>query len=259
MKTLQVINWNIKFTGYRKKKFEFLFSLTKEDYCIILQEVTPDIFSQIEKEYGATHSLAYSLDYRKPGMFDSSARELGVLILCSKNISIQESGVVERNVFPDRTIWATIEWEGRELKVLGLHSITGCGYHRAKSAQYDTFAEFIEDYRPDIIGIDANEPKEDGLDVEQMMFYNNGNGARCFFRGVKRIGLVDAYIEGNAITEYVQGEYLTPSCYVRRKGAVRYDFLFVRKNFKVLTCKYLYEEALEVESDHALIVAELSI
>ena len=90
MKTLQVISWNIKFTGYRKKKFEFLFSRTQEDYCIILQEVTPDIFSQIEKEYGATHSLAYSLDYRKPGMFDSSARELGVLILCSKNISIKE-------------------------------------------------------------------------------------------------------------------------------------------------------------------------
>ena len=35
------------------------------------------------------------------------------------------------------------------------------------------------------------------LFVEEMVFYDNGNGARCFFRGVKRIGLLDAYIVAN--------------------------------------------------------------
>ena len=108
--------------------------------------------------------------------------------------------------------------------------------------------------------MDANEPKVDGLDVEEMVFYENcGRGALCFFRGIKRIGLVDAYIVGNRITEWEAGKPLKTSYTVRGGREVRYDFLFVKNSFAVSACRYLYEESIEAESDHALVEAELKI
>jgi hypothetical protein len=54
---------------------------------------------------------------------------------------------------------------------LTIHSITGCDYGKAKSIQYEALMEFVDDFKPDIIGIDANEPKIDSYDVEKMEFY----------------------------------------------------------------------------------------
>ena len=256
---LQIIDWNFCWHGYNKKKLEFLFSIVEENTCIMLQEVMSDVFDYIKNTYGDKYNFIYSLDYREPGLFDTNARKLGVVIACSKNIKILDSGVIERNLFPDRTAWAVVDFEGREIKILALHSITGCGYYKAKSIQYDTFIEFMEEFNPDIIGIDANEPKIDSYDVDKMEFYENGNGAGGFFRSTKRKGLVDAYVKANNITECEEGKYLTTSHIVRRKGPVRYDFLFINNNMDILSCDYLYEESIKADSDHALIVARIEI
>lgn len=65
---------------------------------------------------------------------------------------------------------------------MGLHSITGCSYQSAKSIQYDMFTEFVDEYKPDIIGMDANEPNVDSCDIDKMTFYDrNGTGAKIFF------------------------------------------------------------------------------
>ena len=76
--------------------------------------------------------------------------------MVSKNFEILEAGVIERSPFPDRTVYVTLKKNDKTIKILALHSLTGCGYYRSKSVQYDSFAEFIDEYRPDIIGIDAN-------------------------------------------------------------------------------------------------------
>ena len=259
MNKLQIIDWNFSCFGYNKTKLEFLFSNTENDVCMLLQEIKPDVYEYIKKTYGDKYEFVYSLDYRKPGSFDSEARKLGVLIACSKSIKILCSGVVERNILPDRTAFATIEYCGKVLKILTIHSVTGCGYYKAKSIQYETLTEFIYEYNPDIIGIDANEPQIDSCNIENMKFFENGYGAACFFRGMANQGLVDAFVKANDISECKEGECLTVSCNVRKRGPVRYDFVFVKNEIELNYCSYMYESAVEAGSDHALIKAGILV
>ena len=145
------------------------------------------------------------------------------------------------------------------MKILALHSLTGCGYYRSKSVQYDSFAEFIDTYQPDVIGIDANEPQVDHYDIRQMQFFDNGPGAKHFFDAIVDIGLTDSFVRANGQTTYVEGQPLTKSHNIRRKGAVRYDFLFVRDSYGVVSLNYNYDDAVVSGSDHAIIVGDIAI
>lgn len=258
-KNFQIIGWNFCWHGYNKKKLEYLLSKASSEVCIVLQEIIPEVYNYVEKAYGDRFNFVYSLNYRAPGPFDTNARKLGVLIAFSKEIEVLSGGVAERCLFPDRTVWATAKYKGREIKVLGIHSLTECGYYQAKSIQYDSVVEFMEDFDPDIICIDANEPEVDSYDVEKMEFHENGSGARGFFYTTKRKGLVDAYVKANSITECEAGKCLAVSHSVGGKCEVRYDFVFIRDTMPIHSCNYFYEESLEAESDHALILAELEL
>lgn len=225
---VKFIDWNISYAGNIERKIKYLQKHIDCDTCVILQEVKPHAHEYIKTTFGKRFNLIYSLDYRKPSKFDSDACKLGVLVLVSKDIDIINSGAIERSPFPDRTVYVTLNRNGLITKVLALHSLTGCGYYRSKSVQYDSFAEFIDEYRPDIIGIDANEPQVDHYDMTQMQFFDNGPGAKHFFDEMVDIGLTDAYVRFNGIEGYEEGKPLTKSHNIRRKGAVRYDFLFVK-------------------------------
>ena len=255
---IKVVNWNISYMGNHESKLDFLFSLLHDSYCVLLQEVKPHVYEYIKSKY-QDNTILYSLNFRTPSKFDSDARKLGIMIILSKNISVKEMGVIERNVFPDRTLYATVDMGGKELKFLALHSITGCSYYKAKSVQYDSFAEFIDTYSPDIIGIDANEPRIDSYDIDKMIFFDNGKGAQTFFHEVKSKCLCDTFVKHKNIVDCEEGKPITVSHNVKRKGAVRYDFLFSNNDFAITSCEYLYNEAIQAGSDHAAIVAEFVI
>ena len=256
---MRFIDWNISYAGDTERKIDYLRTHLCDDMCIMLQEVKPLAYEFIKTALEAKFNIFYSLDYRKPSKFDSDARKLGVLILVSKEIEVVESGVIERSPFPDRTMYITINNENKSVKILALHSLTGCGYYRSKSVQYDSFAEFIDTYRPDIIGIDANEPQVDHYDMKQMQFFDNGPGAKHFFNEMADIGLTDSYVRANGEESYIEGVPLTKSHNIRRKGAVRYDFLFVRDSYEIKSLMYNYDDAVASGSDHAIIVGEVSI
>ncbi len=256
---MRIIDWNICCQGNISKKTEFLKSLLADNSCIFLQEVKPHSYDYIKETLGNDYNIIYSLNHRKPSKYDSDARKLGVAILLNRNTTIEDFGVINRSPFPDRTCFATINVNGKTLKLLALHSLTGCGYYKAKSVQYDSFAEFTNEYQPDIIGIDANEPQIDHYDINQMQFFDNGPGAKNFFSEISSIGLSDAYVKANNINEIVESKYLTKSHNVRRKGAVRYDFIFVRNTFKTLNTSYNYDDAIASGSDHAVIVCDIEI
>jgi len=255
---LKIIDWNISYAGDTERKIKYLQTHIEDDTCVILQEVKPHAYEYIKTTLSDKYELFYSLEYRKPSKFDSDARRLGVLIMVSKDFEILEAGVIERSPFPDRTVYVTLKKNDKTIKILALHSLTGCGYYRSKSVQYDSFAEFIDEYRPDIIGIDANEPQVDHYDMTQMQFFDNGPGAKHFFDEMVDINLTDAYVRFNGIEGYEEGKPLTKSHNIRRKGAVRYDFLFVKNTCRVESLTYNYDEAFAAGSDHAIIVADIS-
>ena len=256
---MRIIDWNLSYSGDTAPKIEYLLSLLSDEICVMLQEVKPHAYEHIRTALGQNYHLLYSLDYRKPSNYDSGARKLGVLIIVSKEAIIKDVGVIERSLFPDRTMYATIDLNGTQYKLLTLHSITGCDYKKAKSVQFDAFSEFIDTYHPDVIGIDANEPRFDHWDIGQMRFYDNGPGAKIFFETIAKIGLLDSYVAANRITECEEGLPLTTSHHIRRKGNVRYDFLFVKNHIKIERMEYQFDEAIAAGSDHALLLCETAI
>ncbi len=256
---MRLVDWNISYAGDTERKMDYLKTLVYDDMCVLLQEVKPHAFSYIKSTFGDRFHMLYSLEYRKPSKFDSDARRLGVAIMVGKQFEVVESGVVERSPFPDRTLFATIKMDGQIIKLLALRSLTGCGYYRTKSVQYDSFAEFIDEYHPDVIGIDANEPQIDHYNMEKMVFFDNGPGAKHFFDEACAIGLRDAFIQGNSISEQEEGKPLAKSHNIRRKGAVRYDFLLVKDSFHIKNAEYRYDEAVAAGSDHAVVLCEVGM
>ena len=256
---MRIINWNISYAGDTGCKINYLQTLLSEDSCVMLQEVKPHAYEYIKSSLGDKYELFYSLEFRKPSKFDSDARKLGVLILVSKCFKIVDAGVIERSPLPDRTVYVTLQKDETSIRLLALHSLTGCGYYRSKSVQYDSFAEFINAYRPDIIGIDANEPQVDHYDIGQMKFFDNGPGAKHFFDEIVNIGLTDAFVRFNGAEGYMDGQPLIKSHSIRRKGAVRYDFLFIRDAYNVNELLYNYDEAIAAGSNHAIIIGEITV
>lgn len=254
---MRFINWNISYAGDIESKFNYLQTVITKDTCVMLQEVKPHAYEHIKEQLQNDYHLFYSLNYRKPSKYDSDARKLGVLIIIHKSFVVEDSGVIERSPFPDRTMYINFTCQNKSIKVLALHSLTGCGYYRTKSVQYDSFAEFIDDFQPDIIGIDANEPHIDHYDIKQMEFFDNGPGAKHFFDKIVEIDLVDSFVKYNNITVCETGIPLTQSHNIRRKGAVRYDFVFVKNSYEIDVMNYYYEDAIKAGSDHALLVCDL--
>lgn len=137
---------------------------------IVLQEVTQKVYEQLVKDFNRDFNIEYSLNYRKASKFDTNARKLGIAIIVSKDFKINDVQVLERILFSERTLNMEVA-KGNELfKIMGLHSITGCDYSKAKSIQFYSFAEAIDIYKPDIVAIDANEPEIDHYDVKEMIF-----------------------------------------------------------------------------------------
>lgn len=258
---LKVIDWNISYQNNAIEKINLLKSIVQGDsFIIVLQEVTPSQFDEVKEAFP---NIRYSLDYRKPGKYDTRQRKLGVAIIASDDIVINDARVLERCILPDRTLQVKLRYKNETITVLGLHSITGVSHKKAKSIQFLSFAECIDEYRPDIVAFDANEPDKDYYTVDGMKFFDNldkGKGARTFFDTLNQAGLNDAFSIDYETSNYVEGEPLAVSHKLSRGNkAKRYDFVFVNNKIKVDEIDYKYDVATMAGSDHALIEMSVKI
>lgn len=257
---MKIIDWNICYSGSSELKINFLKSVIGTDsFIAILQEVTPSQYDLFRSNF---RNIRYSLDYRKPGSFDTRQRKLGIAIICSDDIKIKAADVLNRALLPDRTLMLDVEYKGSMLRVIGLHSITGVAHKQAKSMQFLSWAEAVDTFKPDIVTFDANEPAKDHYDVEQMEFFaqsktENGYGAKTFFMTLKDTGLTDALTVNYDPDNYVESEPLAMSHHIARGDQKkRYDFIFMNKTFAASKCEYMYDGAVKAGSDHALICCE---
>ncbi len=254
---MKVIDWNISYMGIVDKKIEYLMRIiNNESTIIILQEVTENTYKFL-KDIFKNYNIEYSLNYRVPSKYDTKSRKLGIVIMTSKDIKIINARVIDRCIFPERTLLVEVKFKNEKIKVLGLHSITGCDYKKAKSIQFYSFAEAIDTYKPDIVGIDANEPMIDNYDVDKMVFFDNkdkGKGAKMFFKTMYKNSLIDSLSYNYPKYKYKYGEPLEISHKINNKITKRYDFVFLNKSkFKDFCVKYDYDNSINAGSDHSLI------
>lgn len=258
---MRLISWNIY--SFSKDSLSKVKAINRLIYNVnsiaVLQEVTPDIFEELSTSFGSKFHVIYSLDYRKPSTFDGKERFLGIAMIISKNYEIIRANVLRRTLFPDRTLMVVLKDRQKTIKVIGLHSITGSDYKKAKSVQFATFAESINKHKPDFVMIDANEPEVDHPDVNKIQYWNNnGKGTLKFFSTLTSIGIIDS-VRLLPILNQHQSIPLATS-YIDKKSNIkrRYDHIYVKsESHKIKKVRYLYDEGVEAGSDHAIVLCDI--
>lgn len=239
--------------------------ITENECIVALQEVMPSSAEVITRRLSDRFNIIYSLTLREPGKFDTDNRKLGVMYLVSKDTEVLANDVLPRAVFPERTLHITISDKNKRIyKLLNVHSLTGVSFKMAKAVQFRAYAEYVNDLKPDIVSFDANEPKKDHFEVSQMEFFDQGQGengksARLFFEELVHQGLRDVYAEKYDKDKFIDGEPLTVSHVIGSNNAKRrYDFIFAKNDLEILDARYLYEEATNASSDHAMVIADIT-
>lgn len=95
--SIKIIQWNISYNSKIEKIIEYLKVHIEGQTIIYLQEVLVSFKEQLIENL-QPDAYSYSLDYRKPGLYDGKNRKLGVLTLVFGG-QLVESSVLERTVF----------------------------------------------------------------------------------------------------------------------------------------------------------------
>ena len=256
---MRIIDWNTKWLSNVDQRIEHLKGMFDGQSTIaILQEVKPTAIDGIRSMFEGVADVRYSLDHRPPGRYDSGSRKLGIVIIVSSDMKVVRSDVLSRSLMPDRTLMVDVKTPSGIMRIIGLHSITGCEHKKAKTIQFLSFAECVDDLHPDVVAFDANEPEVDSPTIDGKVFWMPG--AKVFFESMESEGLVDALVKYRDLSGYVDGTCIEVSHETGKGHTVtprRYDHVFIRADrFSNGSCTYDLQKAYELKSDHALVVVD---
>ena len=171
--------------------------------------------------------------------------------------------------FPEKCMIVDAELDETLIKVCSFHTPPGASLKELKPQSLMVLAEWLKvGDRPIVLGIDANAPKVDHPDIKKNEWWQSDEPKLL---GGKRIhDLRDAfrdYLMGNPdMRETIvqdRPEGPLPVSHITGKGRKltkrRYDFIFITPDIKLKSVEYLFEEACEAGSDHALFYAKLEV
>ncbi|RPH52222.1 MAG: hypothetical protein EHM85_03795 [Desulfobacteraceae bacterium] len=258
MKT-RIIQWNISFNCTANKIADYISQSISGPTIVNLQEVTEKAYREISSIL-MTSDKAYSIDLRRPGRYEGKNRTMGVATFVFGG-KIAHYDLIYRSVFPERTLFSTIQFKKRKISVLNFHSLTGVDYKKAKSSNFASIADFIAEkgQKLDFFTCDANEPKTDALDDDEVEFADNrdkGYNASLIFGKNKVHALRDAYkihIQKSKLP--IRTNPLATS-HVNGGSHRRYDFIYCSKEWDVQHVSYPYKESVSASSDHSIVIGD---
>ena len=247
---IKVIQWNISYSCKIDKIIEYLKSHIEKETIICLQEVLSSFKERLIEKLDPD-DYSYSLDYRKPGVFDGKNRKMGVLTLLFGG-QIKESKVLERTVFPERTLYSKLILNNEDISILNFHSLTGVGYKNAKASNFASIAEFLSlNPHLDFFCCDANEPKTDSFDVNELEFWDEkgrGKFANLIFGTDKVHNLTDPVQASKNLFEEL------PVSYYTGVNPRRYDYIFNLGDWTAESFNFYYKDSKKASSDHAIVI-----
>jgi hypothetical protein len=245
---LKLLQWNISYNCKIDKIANFISSKIECNTIVCLQEVLA-MHKERLIECLAPSDYAYSLDYRKPGLFDGNNRKMGVLTMLFGG-KIEEAKVLERTVFPDRTLYTKTRIGDESVSLLNFHSITGVGYNKAKGANFASIAEFLhETIDLDFFCCDANEPQVDSFDVNDVKFWKANRKEASLIFGKNKVHHLCDPVQCDKV-----GFEMLPFSYMTGKTASRYDFIYRSDRWRTNRLEFYYDKSIEATSDHAMVV-----
>jgi endonuclease/exonuclease/phosphatase family metal-dependent hydrolase len=257
-----VIDWNLDGSTGLEAKLDLLRGLHWD--VLLLQEVTESSWQRL-RALGAAG--AWSGEHlpalARPPRYRSA-------IVVADGWSLIDTGPVPDVPSPERTATAVVARGGFRGEVASFALPPGVSWGDAgKGRQADRLACWLRERdAPTIVGLDANTPRWDLPRLSECEWWNPQEE---LLLGAERIhDLRDAYRDllrqdperreailrerpdGPLAVSYLRGDG-------RAQVECRYDHVLVSPAFEVHDVRYLFDEAVDAGSDHALVVAELGL
>lgn len=254
---IRVIQWNIKINSDARKIADLLRKKISGMTIMHLQEVSAKsnekIVSMLKPD-----GYDYSLNHRTPGRYEGRNRTMGVTTMTFGG-EIKEGSLIHRSVFPERTLESVTDFNGKKIRSLNFHSLTGVDYKKAKSSNFASIADHLTNKDFDFFACDANEPKSDSLYTERIEFFDNRDQGRCaelIFGSPPVHALRDAL--KTKLIKQNNHNLESPLAVSHRTGGNlrRYDHIYHSEKWSVIDVLYDYESAIESSSDHAIVIAD---
>ena len=228
---MRIIQWNISYNSKSEILYEFLSKRINELTIVCLQEVSENQNKKLLNLLKPTDH-AYSLEMRKPGTYEGENCRMGVSTYIFGGAIIEKS-LIDRSLFPERTLVTKLNFSGRSISILNFHSLTGVGYKKGKASNFASIADFISSNALDFFSCDANEPKIDSLYYENLKFFDNGDKGRnaSLIFGVDRVhDLSDSYRQYVSCQgDQVNHDPMAVSHIIAKRYRRRYDHIFSSK------------------------------
>lgn len=255
MTAIRVIQWNISTGSQSSSVVAFLQERLAADRptVVCLNEVLQSAFAALRDELEPAASV-FSLELREPGRHEGRNRRMGVAVL-SFGAEITDFRLLERTVFPERSLRVELDVAGTRVRVCAFHSLTGVGYKKAKASNFMTIADYLEaDTELDFLCFDANEPKTDARDEAQLEFWagngDHGRGASLILGPDRPHHMTDAYRRQPDALQPLPVTHLT------RGIPRRYDYVFTAPWWSITSIDHPFEASVAASSDHSAVIVD---
>ena len=259
--SLRVVQWNISTMSRPKAIADFIMNSIGQGPAIVcLEEVKCSAYDTLGSLRSLTSSC-FSLDLREPGGNEGDERKMGIAVF-SFGLPIISPELLDRTVFPERTLSVLLHGVFGPIRVVAFHSLTGVGYHKAKSSNFASIADYLQLHKSDLdfLCFDANEPWHDDIDPTKLVFWPRGKTAGLIMGSEKVHDLSDSYVEHLRSTGHIDNarDPLTVS-HVTQRMPRRYDYIMHSRRWKVVNCSYPYDESVAASSDHSAVIADFEL
>ena len=232
----------------------------QEHVLVCLDEVKRSSYDKLVDSL-KPQSSCFSLDLRMPGKNEGKERGTGVAVL-GFGLSIVSFELMERTVFPERTLFVLLGGSFGPIRVAAFHSLTGVGYRKAKASNFASIADYLQLHGAelDFLCFDANEPWHDDIDPTKLVFWPRGKTAGLIMGREKVHDLSDSYVEHLRSTGHIDNarDPLTVS-HITQGTPRRYDYIMQSRRWTVVNCSYPYDESVAASSDHSAVIADFEL
>jgi hypothetical protein len=263
---LRVVQWNVSTMSQPKAIADFIKKRIGQGPAIVcLEEVKRSSYDKLFDSLNP-QSSCLSLDLRLPGKNEGKERGTGVAVL-GFGLQIVSFELMDRTVFPERTLFVLLGGAFGLIRVGAFHSLTGVGYYKGKATNFASIADYLQLHgvELDFLCFDANEPVQDSMDVDKIVFSSRDKGK------VKRVALImgsqkvhklsDSYVEylrshGEVVTRDPLAVSYKTGTPKKKQVEKRYDYIMQSRRWRVTSCSYPYEESIAASSDHSAVIAD---